>query len=1041
MTRITGLKLKNFKSFRKAEIPISEGFTAIAGANASGKSNVLDSILFALGATSLKMLRASRLTELVNHDASENYAKVELRLKDTAGKEIMLTRIIDKSGKSIYKLDDRKKTLNEIQSLLIELGISPNGHNIVVQGDITRIIEMNAKQRLEIIQEAAGLQEFEEKKIEALKKLEQVDARVKDTMLILKERETYLQQIENDRNNALRFNALQEEMKRSKATILSEELRLITKEIDSIRQSLERMQKDCDDKRSLRDKLQQEEIALEQKSEEITKKLIEASERIYNSFGREAEQGKAQIGLIEEKIRAKNDSIQAKSQRRRQLESEIMELNESSAMKSADLKIAEHELEKIREELSMLGKRIEEKTPKEDKRKIAAKADEDRVSELTKEIEGLKEELHNMKLQRSVIQSEIHAAENSAKEFSEQQKRVEARLAEKKELDRKITELRKASPTEKLRAKEKQLEENASQINSMSGRIQSLSEAVKSLSKVRGECPTCERPIEEAKKKSVIDSRGAEIKALKEKIAKLEAEKPKIISERDNFREMERQLSSLILSQSAYSGIEDELKIIMAKIASAKELTGKKRAENAGAEETGLESSIGELENERSGLLERIKAYKLSDEGHGFNELVRQLKTLNEQKSQKEHLVIRLSTEITEVISKKVSANTAEVKAIDSELIEMEKMVASLEKEMETHAKSVKTLEAQSEKAQKQNRLLEEEKARINEKIARISEKRDALSQKIEAREKEINELNMQYSKDDVRQVDLQEEQKQFSGIEPFKEFTLNGLKKRIPEIEKEIERLGAINMKSLENFDSFKKEVDIVREKAMKLDEERKSVLDMIAQIEGRKLGVFMQCFTHVSSKFSELYYKFFEGEGLLELSNRETPFEGGLLIQAKYKEDTLKSIDAMSGGEKSLTALAFLFALQSFTPAPFYILDEVDAALDKSNSVKVGRMIKEQCQASQFIVISHNDSVINQADQIIGVALNRKKSSVIGLKLKKEGDRIIDESGKSLTGDSEDGNQGAEGEKEAREEDENEPQPPADLQPEGDMEMPRPQ
>ncbi|MCR4369128.1 MAG: hypothetical protein NUV67_04450, partial [archaeon] len=98
-----------------------------------------------------------------------------------------------------------------------------------------------------------------------------------------------------------------------------------------------------------------------------------------------------------------------------------------------------------------------------------------------------------------------------------------------------------------------------------------------------------------------------------------------------------------------------------------------------------------------------------------------------------------------------------------------------------------------------------------------------------------------------------------------------------------------------------------------------------------------------------------------------------------------TMKSIDAMSGGEKSLTALAFLFAIQSFEPAPFYIFDEVDAALDKENSIKVGRMIKGQAGLSQFISISHNDSVINQADQIIGVALNKQKSSVIGLRLKK--------------------------------------------------------
>jgi chromosome segregation protein len=131
-------------------------------------------------------------------------------------------------------------------------------------------------------------------------------------------------------------------------------------------------------------------------------------------------------------------------------------------------------------------------------------------------------------------------------------------------------------------------------------------------------------------------------------------------------------------------------------------------------------------------------------------------------------------------------------------------------------------------------------------------------------------------------------------------------------------------------------------------------------------------------------MFFNFFNGEGNLKLSNPESPLESGLEIVARHKGDNLLSIDAMSGGEKTLTALAFMFAIQLYSPAPFYAFDEADAALDKENSQKMSNLIKMISKHSQFVAITHNDTLTKQADQIVGVALSREKSSVIGLKLK---------------------------------------------------------
>src|SRR3989338_8730515 len=133
MTELVQLKLKNFKSFKKAVIPLKDGFTVIIGANGSGKSNILDAMMFVLGATSLKSLRVSKLTELVNSSSREDYAKVELTIKEK-DKTYVVSRTIDKTGKSVFRLNDERKSMHEINELLNNLNVKGDSHNIATQG-------------------------------------------------------------------------------------------------------------------------------------------------------------------------------------------------------------------------------------------------------------------------------------------------------------------------------------------------------------------------------------------------------------------------------------------------------------------------------------------------------------------------------------------------------------------------------------------------------------------------------------------------------------------------------------------------------------------------------------------------------------------------------------------------------------------------------------------------------------------------------------------------------------------------------------------
>jgi chromosome segregation protein len=169
------------------------------------------------------------------------------------------------------------------------------------------------------------------------------------------------------------------------------------------------------------------------------------------------------------------------------------------------------------------------------------------------------------------------------------------------------------------------------------------------------------------------------------------------------------------------------------------------------------------------------------------------------------------------------------------------------------------------------------------------------------------------------------------------------------------------------------------------KIREEKQAIIDMIEKIEGKKKDVFYECLRAIGQNFRDVFKEMANGTSSIELEN-PLDIESGLLIQANPSGKITLNLDAMSGGEKALTALAFLFAIQKYKPAPFYILDEVDASLDKVNTKRFVEMIKKFTEKEQFIIITHNDFTIKQGDRVYGVSMEGGESKILGLEMPKE-------------------------------------------------------
>jgi len=185
--------------------------------------------------------------------------------------------------------------------------------------------------------------------------------------------------------------------------------------------------------------------------------------------------------------------------------------------------------------------------------------------------------------------------------------------------------------------------------------------------------------------------------------------------------------------------------------------------------------------------------------------------------------------------------------------------------------------------------------------------------------------------------------------------------------------------------FDSVEKEYNKLTEKKIKLSTEREDVLVMINEVDGKKKELFMKTYDVVNHNFKEIFNTLSsKGTATMDLEDKNDPFNGGVNIKVKLSGNKYLDIRGLSGGEKTLTALAFIFAVQEHEPAAFYVLDEVDAALDKKNSQRLAKLVHEYSKRAQYIMISHNDNVISEASTLYGVSMNEHgESKITSLKI----------------------------------------------------------
>ncbi len=285
-----------------------------------------------------------------------------------------------------------------------------------------------------------------------------------------------------------------------------------------------------------------------------------------------------------------------------------------------------------------------------------------------------------------------------------------------------------------------------------------------------------------------------------------------------------------------------------------------------------------------------------------------------------------------------------------------------------------------------QTRFGEERRAR-DEAEASVAEQRQGLQQarwELERLREERIGLEEQLRSGSMRLDELKS-----SLPDPLPEISdavreggLEALQEQLQQLQRRMEALEPVNMLALEELQELEQRLGDLGERLELLSQEREELLLRIETVATLRQEAFMEAFEAVDGHFREIFASLSDGDGKLQLDNPDDPLEGGLTLVAHPKGKAVRRLAAMSGGEKSLTALSFLFALQRFRPSPFYALDEVDSFLDGVNVERLAALIARQAEQAQFLVVSHRRPMIGASTRTIGVTQARgAHTQVVGL------------------------------------------------------------
>lgn len=971
------IKASGFKSFADTiDIELTNGISGIVGPNGSGKSNVVDAVRWVLGEQSVKQLRgegsmsdviftgsksrraASFASVTLVFDNSDKYLNIEYD-------EVQIKRTIYKTGENEYFINNTRARLKDILELFMDTGASKESFNIISQGDVANILSGKAEDRRVIFEEASGVLKYKKRKDEALRKLSKTHdnmARVDDIISELntnmeplkkqsEDAKIYLEKKEKLENVeiALTVNDIEKynyEYKYSKEKV-SELTLSITKmlsENSSEQAKIETIKNNISKLNSELYLKQQELVKVSANAEKLSGEKAMISERSkYNSEDVKLHDNiislKEKILKIESQISALNKEIESEKSNNKII---------GEKLNNTEIKLCE--IEKNKENLnSKLNQKLREITAQKHRREVLMNSLENNSS-LPYSVKNV---LNNPKL------TGIHGVLGKLLEFEEKySEALEVSLMssvshivcdneeDAKEAVRylKNNNLGRATFLPISVIKPRSIDsESYETIKSMNGFVDIASNLVKYDTKYRNivlsflgtiivvdNIDNANLISKKLKNRYKVVTMTGEVVNIGGSITGGSLKKSSILSER---YELENVIKDIDVLDSEIKEIENKINEV--------------------------DDNYTNLELEKNSIIISVNSNSeiLKNKYNVLDDLTNEKSTLMTELSNNQNIVNNVVTNEEEKI---LNEYYKEIEKRDELNIEINQIHKKIELENEDLINNELSLKNNNQEYNKAQEELKSHEIKVNRLDVKIDNLLNILT----------NDYSISYEKAKEKYI---------------LEIDSDEARSIVSTLKREIKSLGDVNVGAIEEYDRVKERYEFLNKQKEDLTNAENVLLEIITEMDDIMKDKFSSTFNKIKEAFNETFRKLFNGgKAELKLTDPSNILETGIDIIALPPGKKLQHISLLSGGEKTLTAIALLFSILKVRPVPFCILDEVEAALDEVNVDNFGKYLKEFKGDTQFIIITHKKKTMEYADVLYGITMQESGvSKLVSVKL----------------------------------------------------------